>query len=53
MASTQLGVPVSRASRSSNGVISGGGKTVKYGDLIGGKIFSFTLPSRPAPRRAA
>ena len=25
-------------------MISGGGKTVKYGDLIGGKNFSFTMP---------
>src|SRR5438128_478194 len=43
MASTQLGVPVSQLS-SSNGVISGGGKTVKFSDLIGGKNFNFSLP---------
>jgi CO/xanthine dehydrogenase Mo-binding subunit len=43
MASTQLGVPVSGLS-SSNGVITGGGKTVKFGDLIGGKNFNFSVP---------
>src|SRR5207248_954544 len=43
MASTQLGVPVSQLS-ASNGVISGGGKTVKFGDLVGGKNFNFSLP---------
>src|SRR3954447_26445595 len=43
MASTQLGVPVAQLS-ASNGVITGGGKTAKYGDLIGGKNFSFSVP---------
>src|SRR5205814_4293485 len=43
MASTQLGVPVAQLS-ASNGVITGGGKTAKYGDLIGGKDFSFSVP---------
>ena len=43
MASTQLGVPVAQLS-ASNGVITGGGKTVKYGDLIGGKNFNFSVP---------
>jgi nicotinate dehydrogenase subunit B len=43
MAATQLGVPVSGLS-SSNGVITGGGKTVKFGDLMGGKNFSFSVP---------
>ncbi len=41
-ASAQLGVPVSGLS-ASNGVISGGGKTIKYSDLYGGKLFSFDL----------
>jgi nicotinate dehydrogenase subunit B len=41
-ASTQLGVPVSGLS-AKNGVISGGGKTVKYSDLYGGKLFNFDL----------
>jgi nicotinate dehydrogenase subunit B len=43
MASTQLGVPVAQLS-ASNGVITGGGKTAKYGDLIGGKNFNFSVP---------
>jgi len=43
MASTQLGVPVAQLS-ASNGVITGGGKTVKFGDLIGGKNFNFSVP---------
>jgi len=46
MASTQLGVPVSGLSASA-GVISGGGKTVKYSDLLGGKLFNFTMPLVP------
>ena len=32
-----------RASRSTSGVVSGGGKTVTYGALIGGKQFNFTM----------
>src|SRR5262249_17474011 len=43
MASTQLGVPVSGLS-SSNGVITGGGKSVKFSDLMGGKNFNFNVP---------
>jgi CO/xanthine dehydrogenase Mo-binding subunit len=43
MAATQLGVSASSLS-SSNGVITGGGKTVKFGDLVGGKNFNFSLP---------
>jgi len=39
MASKQLSVPVSSLSVT-DGVVSGGGKTVKYGDLLGGKLFS-------------
>jgi nicotinate dehydrogenase subunit B len=46
MASTQLGVPVSGLSASA-GVISGGGKSVKYSDLLGGKLFNFTMPLVP------
>jgi CO/xanthine dehydrogenase Mo-binding subunit len=38
MASTQLGVPVSSLTVS-KGVVSGGGKTVTYGELMGGKTF--------------
>src|SRR5581483_6624927 len=44
MASTKLGVPVSALSVS-KGVVSGGGKTVSYGDLIGGKLFHVTMPA--------
>jgi CO/xanthine dehydrogenase Mo-binding subunit len=43
LASTQLGVPVSQLTVS-NGVVSGGGKTVSYGQLIGGKRFGVTMP---------
>jgi CO/xanthine dehydrogenase Mo-binding subunit len=42
MAATQLGVPVASLSVS-KGVISGGGKTVTYGQLIGGKLFNITM----------
>ena len=44
LASTQLGVPVSQLSVS-KGVVSGGGKTVTYGQLIGGKLFNVTMPA--------
>src|SRR5262249_23610198 len=46
LASTQLGVPVGSLSVSA-GVVSGGGKTVKYGDLLGGKLFNFRMPLVP------
>jgi CO/xanthine dehydrogenase Mo-binding subunit len=44
LASTQLGMPASSLSVQ-NGVVSGGGKSVKYGDLLGGKLFNATLPA--------
>ena len=44
MASTQLGVPVSSLTVS-KGVVSGGGKSVTYGQLIGGKFFHVTMPA--------
>ena len=44
MASTKLGVPVASLSVS-DGVVSGGGKTVTYGELIGGKNFNYTFPT--------
>ena len=44
MASTKLGVPVASLSVS-KGVVSGGGKSVTYGALIGGKAFNFTFPA--------
>jgi nicotinate dehydrogenase subunit B len=47
-ASTRLGVPVSALS-ASNGVITGGGKSVKYSDLYGGKTFNFDLATLTPP----
>jgi nicotinate dehydrogenase subunit B len=43
MASKQLGVPVASLSVA-GGVVTGGGKTVTYGQLIGGKNFNFVMP---------
>ena len=43
LAATQLGVPIGSLTASS-GVVSGGGKSVAYGDLIGGKLFNVTMP---------
>jgi nicotinate dehydrogenase subunit B len=43
LASTQLGVPASQLSVS-KGVVSGGGKTVTYGQLLGGKLFNVRMP---------
>jgi len=42
LASQQLGVPVSQLSVS-KGVVSGGGKSVTYGQLLGGKLFNVTM----------
>jgi CO/xanthine dehydrogenase Mo-binding subunit len=42
LAATQLGVPVANLTTAS-GVVSGGGKTVTYGSLIGGKVFNVTM----------
>jgi len=39
LAAAQLGVPVSALSVA-DGVVSGGGRSVKYGDLVGGKRFN-------------
>ncbi len=44
LASTQLGVPVSQLSVS-KGVVSGGGKSVTYGQLVGGKLFNSQMPA--------
>jgi nicotinate dehydrogenase subunit B len=44
LASTQLGVPVSQLSVS-KGVVSGGGKTVTYGSLIGDMLFNVQMPA--------
>jgi CO/xanthine dehydrogenase Mo-binding subunit len=43
LASTQLGVPVSSLTVK-NGVVSGGGKSVSYGDLVAGKQLNLTIP---------
>ncbi len=42
LASTQLGVPVANLSVT-KGVVSGGGKTVTYGALLGGKVFNVQM----------
>ena len=42
LASAQLGVPVASLTVT-NGVVSGGGRSVKYGDLLGGKLFNTTI----------
>jgi len=44
LASTQLGVPVSQLTVAA-GVVSGGGKSVSYAQLIGGKRFNVTMPT--------
>jgi CO/xanthine dehydrogenase Mo-binding subunit len=44
LASVSLGVPVASLTVKS-GVVSGGGKSVKYGDLIGDKLFNVTIPA--------
>jgi nicotinate dehydrogenase subunit B len=43
LASDRLGVPVAGLSVSS-GVVTGGGKSVTYGELLGGKAFNATIP---------
>jgi CO/xanthine dehydrogenase Mo-binding subunit len=45
MAATQLGTPASQLSVS-GGVVSGGGKQVKYGDLIGDKLFNTSMGAK-------
>jgi CO/xanthine dehydrogenase Mo-binding subunit len=42
LASKSLGVPAAQLSVS-KGVVSGGGRSVAYGDLIGGKLFNVTM----------
>src|SRR5581483_5192815 len=48
LASAQLGVPVAQLTVD-KGVVSGGGKTVTYGALLGGKTFGKTLASLGVP----
>jgi len=45
MASTQLGVPAASLTVS-DGVASGGGRSVTYGQLVGGKLFNLTIPQK-------
>jgi nicotinate dehydrogenase subunit B len=45
LASASLGVPVAKLSVD-RGVVSGGGKTVAYGELVGGKLFDVTIPQK-------
>jgi nicotinate dehydrogenase subunit B len=45
LASVRLGVPVAKLSVE-NGVVSGGGKTVTYGELVGGQLFDVTIPQK-------
>jgi CO/xanthine dehydrogenase Mo-binding subunit len=47
LASAQLGVPVGNLSVA-NGVVSGGGKSVAYADLIAGKLFNSTIAAQRA-----
>ena len=43
LASTQLGVPVASLTVT-NGVVSGGGKSVSYGQLVSGQSLNLTIP---------
>jgi nicotinate dehydrogenase subunit B len=47
MAAAQLGVPAASLSVS-NGVVSGGGASVKYSDLMAGKLFNSTVAAAKA-----
>jgi CO/xanthine dehydrogenase Mo-binding subunit len=44
LASAQLGVPVASLTVS-EGVVSGGGRTITYGQLLGEKVFAYTVPA--------
>ncbi len=52
LASAQLGVPAASLNVS-GGVVSGGGKTVSYGQLLGGKLFNTTITGATATAAAA
>jgi nicotinate dehydrogenase subunit B len=43
LAATRLGVPASQLTVS-KGVVSGGGRSVTYGELVGGKLFNVRIP---------
>src|SRR5262245_52165358 len=44
MAATKLGVPAASLTVS-NGIVSGGGRTVSYGELIGDRLFNIQMPA--------
>jgi CO/xanthine dehydrogenase Mo-binding subunit len=46
LASASVGVPVGSLTVKS-GVVSGGGRSVTYGELIGDKLFNVTMPVKP------
>ena len=48
LASTQLGVPAGNLSVT-NGVVSGGGKSVSYGDLVKNQVLKLTIPITGTP----
>ena len=48
LASTQLGVPAGNLSVT-NGVVSGGGKSVTYGDLVKNQVLKLTIPITGTP----
>jgi CO/xanthine dehydrogenase Mo-binding subunit len=52
LASTQLGVPQASLTVT-DGVVSGGGKSVKYSDLLGGKLFSTRITGTVKPKTAS
>jgi CO/xanthine dehydrogenase Mo-binding subunit len=52
LASVSLGVPAASLTAKS-GVVSGGGKSVTYGDLIGDKLFKVTMPTVPITQEYA
>lgn len=49
LASAKLGVPASQLSVA-KGIVSGGGKSVSYGDLIGGQLFNVKITGK-APQK--
>jgi CO/xanthine dehydrogenase Mo-binding subunit len=51
LGSARLGVPVASLSVA-DGVISGGGGKVSYGELVGGKLFNVTMPVSSPPGSA-
>jgi nicotinate dehydrogenase subunit B len=49
MASAKLGVPIANLTVS-NGVVSGGGQSVSYATLIGGKLFNLAQTGKATPK---